>query len=265
MPGVTGVWQTRGMGDPGGHIDGPAMYARNAAAMWASLAPWSRLLPGPAAVATVAVPAQPALRVILRSPLAEDPSGHIGAVLAGAPKGSRITVEDSFGKLRLPVPGGMSVLRQPIMIRPAAPVPRRPFRDGATVRLVDDETALILAERVIVDGFPRPALQPFQPGRALPALVLAAPGWQVWLGCGGGEPAAVCCSYDDGAAVGIYWLATLPAFRSRGLGRALMTAALAARPGRPVTLVATAAGEPLYASLGFRTVCQAVWYRTPAP
>jgi GNAT superfamily N-acetyltransferase len=239
------------------------MYARNAAAMWASLAPWSRPLPGPAQVATVAVPAQPAIRVILRSPLAQDPSGHIGAVLAQAPEGSRVTVEDSFGKLRLPVADGMAVWRQPIMIRPPAPLPRLTLRDGTTVRLVDSETALTQAERVIVEGFPRRLLQPFQPGRMLPALILAKPDWQVWLGYDAGEPAAVCCSYDDGAAVGIYWLATMPAFRSRGLGRALMTAALAARPDRSATLVATAAGEPLYASLGFRTVCQAVWYRTP--
>jgi GNAT superfamily N-acetyltransferase len=239
------------------------MYARNAAAMWASLAPWSRPLPGPAEVATVAVPAHPAIRVILRSPLAEDPSGHIGALLARASEGSRVTVEDSFGKLRLPVADGMTVYRQPVMVRTPAPPPQHTARDGTTVRLVDSETALVMAERVIVDGFPRRALQPFQPGRMLPALTLATPGWQVWLGYAGGEPAAVCCSYDDGAAAGIYWLATLPAFRSRGLGRALMTAALAARPDRPATLVATSAGEPLYASLGFQTVCQAVWYRTP--
>jgi GNAT superfamily N-acetyltransferase len=255
------------MGDSGCYVlstgKGPAMYARNAAAMWASLAPWSRPLPGPAEVATIEVPAQPAIRVILRSPLAEDPAGHIGAVFAQAPEGSRVTVEDSFGKLRLPVADGMTVYHQPIMVRPVAPVPRPPSRDGTTVRLADSEAALVQAERVIVEGFPRRALQPFQPGRMLPALTIATPGWQVWLGYAGGEPAAVCCSYDDGAAVGIYWLATMPAFRSRGLGRALMTAALAARPDRPATLVATAAGEPLYASLGFRTVCQAVWYRTP--
>jgi GNAT superfamily N-acetyltransferase len=252
------------MGDSGAHADGPEVYARNTAAMWASLAPWSRPLPGPAQVATIAVPAQPALRVILRSPLAKDPAGHIAAVLARAPEGSRITVEDSFGKLRLPVPDGMTVLRLPIMVRPAAPLPQHPLREGMTVRLVDDEAALVRAERVIVDGFPRPGLQPFQPGRALPALILARPGWQVWLGCAGGEPAAVCCGYDDGAAVGIYWLATLPAFRSQGLGRALMTAALSAHPGRPAALAATAAGEPLYKSLGFQTVRQAVWYRKPA-
>jgi hypothetical protein len=30
-------------------------------------------------------------------------------------------------------------------------------------------------------------------------------------------------------------------------------------------LVATAAGEPLYASLGFSAVSEAAWYRLPGP
>src|SRR5262249_61403048 len=35
------------------------------------------------------------------------------------------------------------------------------------------------------------------------------------------------------------------------------------RSGRPAALVATAAGEPLYSSLGFRAVSEAAWYRKP--
>jgi hypothetical protein len=44
-----------------------------------------------------------------------------------------------------------------------------------------------------------------------------------------------------------------------------MAAALGASPGRPAALVATAAGEPLYASLGFTAVAEATWYRFPPP
>ncbi len=96
----------------------------------------------------------------------------------------------------------------------------------------------------------------------LPPLVLAVPGWRAWLAFRGGEPAAACCTYDDGAALGVYWLATLPQHRSHGLGRAVMSAALTASPGRPVALVATTAGEPLYSALGFQVVSEAAWYRT---
>ncbi len=59
---------------------------------------------------------------------------------------------------------------------------------------------------------------------------------------------------------GLYWLATLPGFRSRGLGRAILNRALEVYPSRPFTLVATEAGRPLYESLGFRTVAVATWY-----
>ena len=61
----------------------------------------------------------------------------------------------------------------------------------------------------------------------------------------------------------MYWLAALPEHRSAGLGRAVMCAALTASPGRPVVLVATAAGAPLYSSLGFAVVSEAAWYRIP--
>ena len=128
-----------------------------------------------------------------------------------------------------------------------------------------DPGTLAQAERVIVDGFPQRALQPYRPGRSLPPLVLAVPGWRTWLAYLDGEPAAACCTYDDGATVGVYWLATLPRHRSRGLGRAIMSAALGAAPGRPAVLVATAAGEPLYAALGFQAVSEAAWYRAPRP
>jgi predicted N-acetyltransferase YhbS len=63
----------------------------------------------------------------------------------------------------------------------------------------------------------------------------------------------------------VYWLAALPEHRSAGLGRTVMCAALTASPGRPVVLVATAAGVPLYSSLGFAAVSEAAWYRIQTP
>ena len=63
----------------------------------------------------------------------------------------------------------------------------------------------------------------------------------------------------------MYWLAALPEHRSAGLGRAIMCTALAASPGRSAVLVATAAGVPLYSSLGFAAVSEAIWYRLRTP
>jgi GNAT superfamily N-acetyltransferase len=241
------------------------MYARNAAAMWESRAPWSRVVPGVLPGASVIeIPAQPATRVILRRPFAADP-GPIGALMAQARDRGRVVVEDSFGTLARPAGDDIAVDRMPVMIKSAGAIGAAPA--GPDVRVVQaaDASTLAQAERVIVDGFPQRALQPYRPGRSLPPLVLTTPGWRTWLACRGGEPAAACCTYDDGAALGVYWLATLPGHRSHGLGRAVMAAALAACPTRPAALTATAAGQPLYSSLGFRAVSEAAWYRKPAP
>src|SRR5215510_10917253 len=113
-------------------------------------------------------------------------------------------------------------------------------RSAARTMRTPDREPLAQAERVIVDGFPRRALRPYRPECMLPPLVLAIPGWRTWLAYRDGEPAAACCTYDDGAALGIYWLATLPEHRSNGLGRAVMCAALRCYAERPAALVATA-------------------------
>jgi GNAT superfamily N-acetyltransferase len=240
------------------------MYARNATRMWASLAPWSRVVEGPApGVSVIEIPAQPATRVILRRPFAADP-GQIGALLARAGRRGRVVVEDSFGGLTLPVGDDLTVDRMPVMVKAAGRAGPPAAGPGIHIVPAADQDTLAQAEQVIVDGFPQRALQPYRRGHMLPPLVLAVPGWRTWLAYRGGEPAAACCTYHDGAALGVYWLATLPGHRSHGLGRAIMSVALAAFPG-PVALVATAAGAPLYSSLGFRTVSEAAWYRKAAP
>ncbi|MEU4561930.1 GNAT family N-acetyltransferase [Actinoplanes sp. NPDC023936] len=198
--------------------------------------------------------------------LAEHPAGArvilLGAearpdeVLDLAPRRT-LVVEDAFGVVE-PGPG---TRQMPVMIRRpgrvAAPITR------VRVSEVHDPDELAAAERVIVDGFPLPAYQPWSPGRALSPDLLATPGWRVWLGRHEGSPAAAAYTYDDGTAVGVYWLATLPEQRSRGAGRAVLTAALAACPDRHVTLVATEAGRPLYESAGFVTAGVAAWHTRP--
>jgi GNAT superfamily N-acetyltransferase len=246
-------------------VDGAELYAGNAVAMWASLAPWSRLVPGtPPGVAVIDIPAQRAGRILLRRPGAADP-GQIGALATVAAGRGRVVVEDSFGDLVLPLAGPVTVDRMPLMLRAAGGMAAAADRAGTRVTRVAGRDTLAIAEQVIVDGFPRQVPRPYPPGLILPPQMLTAPGWAIWLAYHGGDPGAAVCSYDDGAALGIYWLATLPQHRSRGLGRAVMTAALGACPGRPAVLVATAAAESLYSSLGFTAVAEAAWYRIPGP
>jgi GNAT superfamily N-acetyltransferase len=244
-------------------VDGASLYARNAVAMWSSLVPWSRPVPGtPPGVAVIGVPSQRASRILLRWPGAAEP-GQIAALVTAATEHGRVVVEDSFGDLRLPLAGQVTVERMPLMLRPAGGVAAPVNGTDIDVVRVADRDALAIAEQVIVDGFPRRVPRPYPPGIILPPQMLTAPGWAMWLACHDGDPAAAVCSYDDGAALGIYWLATLPRHRSRGLGRAVMTAALGGCPGLPAVLVATAAAESLYLSLGFTAVAEAVWCRIP--
>ncbi|MEU4694081.1 GNAT family N-acetyltransferase [Actinoplanes sp. NPDC023714] len=225
------------------------MHVGNAAAMWASK--------GPDSVRGddyLLAEHDTGARVILVGGAA-----RAAEVLALAPRRTLI-VEDAFGILGAHEPG---TLRMPIMVRR----PGRVVAAASRVRVeeVRDEAGLAAAERVIVDGFPLPAHQPWRRGGAMPADVLGRPGWRVWLGrCDGdGEPAAAAYTFDDGTAVGVYWLATLPEHRSKGAGRAVLTTALAAAPDRHFTLIATEAGLPLYESAGFAVAGTSVWHTRP--
>lgn len=75
-----------------------------------------------------------------------------------------------------------------------------------------------------------------------------------------GEPCAISTLLAAPLAAGIYHVTTLPAYRSRGLGKALTLAAMqsARRAGyADAILFATPSGYPLYHHLGFETVATA--------
>ncbi|MFB8235952.1 hypothetical protein ACFC58_05310 [Kitasatospora purpeofusca] len=57
-----------------------------------------------------------------------------------------------------------------------------------------------------------------------------------------------------------YWIATSSAFRSRGVGRAVMLGALAHLADLPATLTASKLGRPLYESLGYTVAAPSTWW-----
>lgn len=180
-------------------------------------------------------------------------------------------LEDPYGGIDLTGEGRESSLGMPVMVREPDAVSAPPSRLGAgsdsargfgvTVGEAHETGELADVERVVVDGFPIVPRQPWQQGVHLPAGLLAEPGFRAWLARIDGEPAAACTTYDDGRTVGVYWVAVLPEYRSKGLGRAVVAAALAAQPGRVTTLVATLLGEPLYRRLGFVEQGITRWWR----
>ncbi|MFD0528384.1 GNAT family N-acetyltransferase [Kitasatospora arboriphila] len=191
---------------------------------------------------------------------------------------ARLCLEDPYGSLDLSAHGCEASLGQAVMVRepggapaadgaavPAAPRGRRGEPAGRlTVGEALSPEQLGEVERVVVDGFPMPARLPFVRGAMLPPGLLDAPGHRAWVARVDGRPAGACVSHDDGTAVGLYSVATLPEHRSRGIGRALVAAVLAAHPDRLATLTSTLLGEPLYRRLGFTEHGVARWWRYPA-
>ncbi|SEL64483.1 GNAT family N-acetyltransferase [Streptacidiphilus jiangxiensis] len=183
---------------------------------------------------------------------------------------SHACVEDPTRTLDLSDLGFEAALAMPVMIRPPGPVVDgdglRHRGDPERVQAGEarDERDLAEVERVVVEGFPIARHQPWRRGGHFPACDGDIAGRRSWLAHVDGRPAAACITHDDGAAVGLYWVATLPDHRSRGAARALLRAALAAHPDRPATLTATLLGEPLYRRLGFVEGGLARWWQFPA-
>jgi len=78
-----------------------------------------------------------------------------------------------------------------------------------------------------------------------------------------GEPCAISTLLAAPLAAGVYHVTTLPAYRGRGLGRALTLAALqsARRAGyAQAILFATPSGYPLYHGMGFETIATAALF-----
>lgn len=252
----------------------------NAAAFWLAQARahgWRyRVRPGLTAVRCARTP-DDSQRFLITRPYVQpaDVEKQLAELLAEW-EAVRCTVEDPYGGLDLTRLGAVRMPPMPVMAREPGPV------DGASAELpvvsrtrdggiltVDEAAhgdALALVERTIVDGFPLPARQPWTRGEALPERLLGEPGCRAWLGRVDGAPAGACLSYDDGAATGLYWVATLPDQRGRGVARAVLRTVLAhAHPGRPATLVATSAGEPLYRELGFTGQGTTNWWTRTSP
>ena len=85
-----------------------------------------------------------------------------------------------------------------------------------------------------------------------------------YVGYAGGEPVSTTAVIHSGDVLGVYNVATLPAYQRRGYGEALMRHALAdaqKRHGtRRVILQSTPVGLRLYERMGFRTVTRVSVY-----
>jgi GNAT superfamily N-acetyltransferase len=203
-------------------------------------------------------------RVCVTRPPA-DPAAAIGEMLSLAGQhmpGSELVVEDTFGTLPLEHHGFTPMARLPVMVRPAGAEFPGPAPSGAIqVVAAQDQATVDEVERIMVEGLPLPAMQPWRAGVLFPPAALAIPGWVMWLARRGGEPAGCCATFEDSASVGLYGMAVQPGARRQGIGRALVAAIVRRYPGAPGCLTATDDGFWLYAGTGYYTVGLAGWWR----
>ncbi|MCC8246070.1 GNAT family N-acetyltransferase [Saccharothrix luteola] len=169
---------------------------------------------------------------------------------------TRVVVEDSFGAID-GAALGLTPRHLPVMVRPPAPAPP-PALEVGRVRTAAEWA---VAEQVVVDGFPLPG---FPTGNALPLALRDREGFRLHAVRRDGVVAGACLTAESDDAVGVYWVTTLPEHRSRGVGRALLSAVVNEFPALPLTLSATEQGLPLYESLGFSVVTQATWWSNAA-
>lgn len=158
-------------------------------------------------------------------------------------------------------PHGLGLVgHPPLMARLPAPGPAAP-PPGIDVREVRDADALAVAERVLVEGYPVPGLDPLTPGDLLDPSLLQ-PTTRVWVAWSDGEPAAVAAAHQHAGVTIVEYVATLPAARGRGAGAAVTWAATLSDPERPAVLMASDDGRPVYERLGYVAVERwTVWLR----
>lgn len=129
---------------------------------------------------------------------------------------------------------------------------------GITIRVADDPASIFQAFSIALEtnGLPTEATAPVcEAYAALPDRHIA----RTYLATADGEPAAASTLWGAAGVAGLYNVGTLPAYRGRGIGRAVSIAAMA--DGRDLgyrvgVLQATDEGESIYRSIGFEQRCR---------
>ncbi|MFG3702111.1 GNAT family N-acetyltransferase [Micromonospora sp. NPDC047620] len=142
---------------------------------------------------------------------------------------------------------GMRSWQMPVMLRQPGAV-AKPAMNVIRLRSEEDLQA---AERTVIAAFELARFEPYRGGEMFPTALIHQPGIDVVIASLDGEIAGACVTVVEGGSGSHYWIETSPAFRSRGVGRAVMLGSLAPMADLPVTLTASRLGRPLYESLGF--------------
>jgi GNAT superfamily N-acetyltransferase len=236
-------------------VGAPLRQARNSAAFWAATGRARRHeVIRRRGFLAVAGDARAGLRVLIQEPdIDADELAEIGALVSGST--GPVDAEDPFSATDLSHLITRS-WRMPVMLRLPGPV-ADPAMEVIRVRDADD---LCAAERAVIAGFELTRFEPYRGGELFPAALIEEPGVDVFIARLDGAVAGACVTVVDDGFGSHYWVGTPPAFRSRGVGRAVMLGSLAPLADLPVTLTASRLGRPLYESLGFTTGTESTWW-----
>jgi hypothetical protein len=154
---------------------------------------------------------------------------------------------------------GLALLgHPPLMARlpgtaPDAAAAGGPSAPSVRVRPVRDAQELALAERVLVDGYPMPDLEPLAVGDLLGPSILQGT-TRVWLAWLDERPVAVAATHQNAGVSLVEYVATLPDARGLGAGSAVTWAATTAEPDQPAVLLASDDGRPVYERMGYQAI-----------
>jgi len=140
----------------------------------------------------------------------------------------------------------------PLMVlRPGTPV--RPSRAVKIARALGPELVGVAGDLASAAfSLPRDAV-----ARCVDVGMTESSGVETWVAWGDDGPMSVISVTPAGTTAGIWGMGTPPQHQGKGVGRALLTQVIDDYRGRGVErffLVATEAGRPLYASLGFEKI-----------
>jgi ribosomal protein S18 acetylase RimI-like enzyme len=151
-------------------------------------------------------------------------------------------------------PMGMDpVGHPPCMVRMPQPSALTP-PDGLTIARVTNPQQLADFERVLVEAYPVSDLIPWRGGCFMNKLLLAHNRWHLFVGYVDSLPVATAASFVSDQVVDVTLVTCRPEFRGRGIGRAVTQAAVDADTTKPALLIASDDGQPVYRSMGFRSL-----------
>jgi hypothetical protein len=137
----------------------------------------------------------------------------------------------------------------PLMLRP--PGGRLPGASDVRIERVTDAAGVRHWERVVVEGYPFPDVQPWLPGAFLDPRLLADDRLRLWLAFDRGEPVTAGGLFADCGIAHFSFGVTLPTARRRGHWYALVRERLLSAPDLPAAGLFADASRPGAERVGF--------------